>query len=180
MKIKFDPPLKHEEATCAEMVIREPTGLEVLKAAEASAGEQGAQAERVRDTVLIALVSGIDEGLVRKVPASKFKAAAAFLNKFVEPVVAPNAPRNTDPEMIIPILPRIEKMGRIVDQLELREPTTGEVEEAQRKLTSLSQFAMRTMQIHLIALVSELPRGIVEVMPISTINKASRYLLGFI
>ena len=81
---------------------------------------------------------------------------------------------------MIPLSGRIEKMGRIVDQLELREPTTGEVEEAQRKLTANTSEAMRAMQIHLIALVAELPRPIVEAMPISIINQGSRYLTGFI
>ena len=179
MKLTFEPPLKHDTVICAEMVLREPTVGEVLKAEQAFTLEDGGQARRVRNRTLITVVSGIDGDLVRKMPVSKFRAAAEYLNAF-DAAPDPKAPRNTDAELVIPLSGRIEKMGRIVDQLELREPTTGEVEEAQRKLTANTSEAMRTMQIHLIALVAELPRPIVEAMPISIINQGSRYLTGFI
>jgi hypothetical protein len=179
VNLTFDPPLKHESATCAEMTLREPTVGEVLKAEKAFALEEGGQARRVRNSTLIAAVSGVHIDLVRKMPASKFKDAAAYLNAFDTPA-DPKASRVTDEEVVILLGQKIEKMGRIVDQLELREPTTGEVEEAQRKLTANTSEAMRAMQIHLIALVAELPRPIVEAMPISIINQGSRYLTGFI
>ena len=179
MKLVFDPPLKHEGETCAEMTLREPTVGEVLKAEQAFAVEEGGQARRVRNRTLITHVSGVSDNLVRKMPAGKFRDAAAYLNAF-DASVDPTAPRNTDAELVIPLTRKIEKMNRIVDQLELREPTTGEVEEAQRKLIANTSEAMRAMQIHLIALVSDLPRPVVEAMPVSVINQGSRYLTGFI
>jgi hypothetical protein len=175
----FDPPLKHEGTTCSEMTLREPTVGDVIKAEKAFALEEGGQARRVRNSTLIAAASGVHIDLVRKMPASKFKEAAAYLNAFDAPA-DPKAPRNTDEELVIPLEQKIEKMGRIVDQLELREPTTGEVEASQRKLTANTSEAMRAMQVHLIALVAELPRPIVEAMPVSIINQGSRYLTGFI
>ncbi len=179
MKLTFEPPLKHETATCAEMALREPTVGEVFKAEQAYAREEGGQARRVRNTALIAAVSDVSPDLVRKMPASKFKGAAEFLNGFDVPADL-NAPRDAGAELVIPLGCKIEKMGRIVDHLELREPLTGEVEEAQRKLVANTSEAMRAMQIHLIALVAELPRPIIEAMPVSVINQGSRYLTGFI
>ena len=179
MKLTFDPPLKHEDVTCAEMVFREPTVGEVLKAEQVFAVQEGGQARRVRNRMLITLVSGVSEDIVRKMPVSKFRQAAEYLNGFDAPA-DPKAPRNMDAELVIPLGRKIEKMGRIVDQLELREPTTGEVEEAQRKLTANTSEAMRAMQIHLIALVADLPRTLIEIMPVSVINQGSRYLTGFI
>ena len=117
------------------MVLREPTVGEVLKAEQVFAVQEGGQARRVRNRTLITLVSGVSEDLVRKMPVSKFREAAEYLNAFDAPADR-KAPRNTDAELVIPLGRKIEKMGRIVDQLELREPTTGEVEEAQRKLTA--------------------------------------------
>ena len=184
MKITFDPPLKHETddrkvETCAEMVLREPTVNDVLKAEQVFAVQEGGQARRARNRTLITLVSGVSDDLVRKMPASKFKAAAEYLNAFDAPA-DPKAPRITDAEFVIPLGRKIEKMGRIVDQIELREPMTGEVEEAQRKLTANTSEAMRAMQIHLIALVADLPRPIVEIIPVSVVNQGFRYLAGFI
>ncbi len=81
---------------------------------------------------------------------------------------------------MIPLARKIERMGHIVDQLELREPTTGEVEAAQRKLTTNTSEALRAMQIHLIALVAGLPRPAVDALPVSVVNQGFRYLAGFI
>ncbi len=86
MKLTFDPPLTHEDfKPCAEMVLREPTVGEVLKAEQAFAIEQGGQSRRVRNTVLIAAVSGVAIDLVRKMSAGKFRDAAEYLNKFDAP-----------------------------------------------------------------------------------------------
>ena len=160
------------------MVLSEPTIGHVIAAEKAGEAETGGQARRVRNTALIAAVSGVAAELVRRMPAAQFRAAAAYLNGFEAPA-DPAAPAEPAPELVIQLPQRIEKMGRIVDQLELREPLTGEVEEAQRKLTAPTSSAMRAMQVHLIALVAELPRPIIEAVPISLANQASRYLLGF-
>lgn len=58
------------------------------------------------------------------------------------------------------------------DTLELHEPTGGEMLKAMKE-TGLS------MAIVAISLVAEIPRGAVEMMPISVINEASEFVLGF-
>ena len=169
--------VEHEGKSVSELVLSEPTSGQVLAAEKARVAEVGEHAERVRDTTLIAAVAGLHVDLVRKLPASKAREAAKYLNAFVNSMPAEKC---QDPELAIALDKRIEKNGRIVTDLELREPTTGEVEEAQRKLgASYTTATMRESQMHLVCLVSELPRFIIDDVPISKMNRASRYLLGF-
>ncbi len=177
--ITFAKPIEHDGKTVSAIDLREPLGGEVLAAEKARAADPGPQEERIRDTVLIAAVCGLDEAVVRKFPASRFKEAAQYLMGFVEG--KPLAKADQVPERTIELDGRIERHGRIVTALELREPASGEVEEAERKLGGkFTTAAMRESQFHLIVLVSELPRSIIDVVPISKLNEASQYLLGFI
>ncbi len=178
--LHFTKPLEHPEhpgKKVESITLREPNGMQVLAAEKAGVAETGAASQRVRDGTLIAGVAGVHLDLVRKMPAGQFKQAAAFLNAFSKPR-AGAAPDLTQ-DLVIPV-PRIEQDGRIVTELELREPTTGEVEEAQRKLGNVVNAAtLRESQTLLIALVTELPRFCIDRVPVSKLDQASQYLLGF-
>ena len=177
MTIRFDKPLKHEDQSVDQIQLKEPTGLQVLNAEKAGVDNPGAHSQRVTDATLIAGVANVGIDLIRKMPVSRFREAAAFLNGFSK--AAKQEKPVLDADLVIEVHPRIEQAGRIVSQIELREPTTGEVEEAQRKLTVVNAATLRESQIHLVCLVSELPRFVVNALPISKLDQASRYLLGF-
>lgn len=177
--IIFAKPLEHEGVKVESITLVEPLGAQVLDAEKARIGDPGEHSERVRDTVLIAKVAGITEDLVRRIPASQFREAAKFLNGFVE-TPARGEP-NLTPEFVVELDKRIEMNGRIVTALELREPRSGEVEAAQRKLgSSYTTASIRECQFHLVCLITEHPRFIIDRVPIGKLNQASRYLLGFI
>jgi hypothetical protein len=65
--------------------------------------------------------------------------------------------------------------------LALREPTVGEMRKADGQCrNSVNMETLRLRDIHLVAMVSGWPVPAVEMMPISKLEEASKFLLGFI
>ena len=177
--IRLPKPIVHDGQSADCIELREPTALQVLTAEKAGVESPGAHSQRVTDTTLVAEVAKVSVDLVRQMPVSLFREAAQYVNGFSKGA-AKQAKPTLDAELVIDVSPRIEQAGRILSQLELREPTTGEVEEAQRKLgATVNAATLRESQIHLVSLVSEMPRFMINALPISKLDQASRYLLGF-
>lgn len=78
----------------------------------------------------------------------------------------------TDKTLTIELANPVEFANATYDKLELREPTAGEM------VKSLTQTGLAST-IALISLVSGVPRGAVEKMPISEVLKADDFLSLF-
>ncbi len=179
MIVTFEPPLAWQGTTVASVTLREPLAREVLAAEKARGAENGLHADLVRDRTLVAKVAGVEPEMVKLWPMPLFRAAERYVNAFSAAAPKEQA-ANLDAEMLIDLEPAIEKHNRRVDLLELRPPTAGEVETAQRELGStLTSERLRRYQIVLVALVSGHPRAIVEELPIRKLDQASQYLQGF-
>jgi hypothetical protein len=76
-------------------------------------------------------------------------------------------------ELVIALRRPVEISGRSFTELRLREPTAGEMRLVRAKPT-LDQ------QIFAVALISGIPEGAVERMPISVVTAAENYLAGFL
>ena len=179
MILTFDPPIAHDGNKIERVELREPLAREVLAAEKAGMAEFGYQSRQVRDRVLVAAVAGVDAEAVKLWPMALFRKAERFVNGFSQPPKkGEKAPG--DAELTIELDQVIEKHNRRVDLLELRPPTAGEVETAQRELGSVpNDETVRSYQIVLVALVAGYPRGIIGEVPISKLDQASRYLQGF-
>lgn len=85
------------------------------------------------------------------------------------------------PTLDIALDPPLEVKGGRYDVLRLREPKTIEVRQAESHMrTSVNVETMRRYQIALVAKVADVPEPVVELMPISVLNRAVAYLMGFI
>ena len=84
-------------------------------------------------------------------------------------------------ELNIDLDPPITFNGGSFDRLTLTEPVGKDVQKAESTLKSgVNVESLRAYQIMLITLVSKLPRGVIEQLPIRKLNEASRYLQSFI
>ena len=77
-----------------------------------------------RTPTLVAEVAKVSVDLVRQMPVSLFREAAQYVNGFSKGAAKQDKP-TLDAELVIDVSPRIEQAGRILSQLELREPDHG-------------------------------------------------------
>ena len=180
MILSFDPALAHAGARIDRMELREPLVRQVIAAEKAGNAETGFHARHVRDQALVAQVAGVDLGVVKQMPMPVFREAERFVNGFSKTPKKGDPPPPSEAELLIELASPIEKMNHRLDVLELRPPLAGEMETAQRELgVSPDDERLRRFQLVLVALVVGKPRAVVEDLPISKLDEASRYLMGF-
>jgi Phage tail assembly chaperone proteins, E, or 41 or 14 len=85
----------------------------------------------------------------------------------------PPAPPEQPDELVVTLRKPVEFAGKIYDELRLREPTAGEMEE-------ISKHSGTAGTIFAIAQVSGTPIGAVRRIGVRDMNKAGDYLLGFL
>jgi hypothetical protein len=86
-----------------------------------------------------------------------------------------------EPTLTLEISPPIKAGDREYDQLILREPKVIEVRQADMQLRNgVHPESLRNRSIHLVSRVSGTPVTVVEQLPISTLNRATAYLNGFL
>jgi hypothetical protein len=179
LTITLDPSVEAKGTKVAQIMLREPLAREVVAAEKTAAKMQGIAAERQRDTAMVALVAGISEDHVRAMPVSKSAAAAKFLNGFVM-IESEKVDRDPPPDLQIVIDPAVVVHNTTCDLLDLREPTGAEMDAAYIEMgLSPTSYGLRKFQIMLVARVSGLNRAIIEALPISVVNQATQYLMGF-
>lgn len=82
--------------------------------------------------------------------------------------------------LTIELDPPIEHNGGTFSELELREPTAGQVKTAEAMMKAMTPESIRAYQIKLVELVSKKPPLVVAQLPIRKLMEAVRYLEGFI
>lgn len=149
-----------------ELRLREPTAGEVLR----SSREIG----RGLALTLLQQVTGADIAAIEALPGRVSDKALGYLMTFVEPILTDMGAGTEDPadEMIIDLDETLQAGTTWVTKLDLREPTLGE-------LIKGDKYEGMQRTVVLVALVSGLPRAIVEMLPISAFAKAASFVMGF-
>lgn len=89
--------------------------------------------------------------------------------------------RSEIPDEMTIDFPEIVIDSNRVDRIVLREPTGQQVQKAETELKGgVNVASMRMYQISLVSQCSGVPRQVIERLPISKLNEASRYAQSFI
>lgn len=182
LTITFDPALPGADgAKIAEVSLREPTVVEVLRAEEAREGKTGVPATRAYQEKLLELVGGIKGDALAAIRMSDFHDAARFLTAFAIPGEdAEQPPDPPTPEGLAIELPaEVEAMGHRVSRLELAELTLAQMRKAEAGLAKVTPVTIRVYQIISVALSADLPRPVVEKMPVRIVDRAAAFVQGF-
>jgi Phage tail assembly chaperone proteins, E, or 41 or 14 len=152
----------------SELSLREPRAGEVLKASR----ETG----RGLALSLLTQVAGADIEAIQALPGRVCDRALDYLMTFVAPILAEPtedaAPAEQPDELTIPLAETLQIGTTWVSELNLREPTLGE-------LIKGDKYEGMQRTVVLVALASGLPRAVIELVPISEFAKAASFVLGF-
>jgi hypothetical protein len=151
-----------------ELRLREPRAGEVMRASR----ETG----RGLALSLLTQVTGVDGDVIEALPSRVCDAALDYLMTFVTPLTA-KAKKKAPPsepldEMTVTLAETLQIGTTWVTELNLREPTLGE-------LINGDKYDGIQRTVVLVALVSDRPRAVIELVPITEFTKAADYVLGF-
>lgn len=150
-----------------ELRLREPRAGEVLRASH----ETG----RGLAKSLLSQVTGNDISIIEMLPGRVCDRALNYLMTFVEPILAPPGdavPEEPPEEMTITLAETIQVGTTWIPELSLREPTLGELIKGDKY-----DGVQRT--VVMVALVSGLPRAVIELVPITDFARAAQYIHSF-
>lgn len=177
LTIPLDPPVEVAGGKLEVLKLREPTGKEMMGAEAAISGaitEATLTDFRVK---LVSGVSGLTEDAVNLLPCSVFRDAHRFVEAFngTAPATQPG------PTLELPIGAKLTSGAVSYDRLTLREPTVGQRRKAEMALTGGRTAATgRRYQMILVSEASGVPYGLAEQLPVSVLNAAEAFVLGFI
>jgi hypothetical protein len=150
-----------------ELRLREPRAGEVLKASR----ETG----RGLALSLLTQVTGADIAAIQALPGRVSDRALEYLMTFVDPIIAaPNEDADEEPpeEMTITLAETLQIGTTWVSELKMHEPTLLELIKGEK-------YEGMQRVLVLVALASELPRAVIEMLPISEYAKAAGYVVPF-
>jgi hypothetical protein len=150
-----------------ELRLREPRAGEVMRASR----ETG----RGLALSLLMQVTGVEMAVIEALPGRVSDRAFGYLMTFAEPILAletNDTPEDPLDEMTITLTETLQIGTTWVTELNLREPTLGEMIKGD-KYDGLQRTVV------LVALVSGLPRAVIEMVPISEFAKAAKFTNSF-
>lgn len=177
-------PLTIKGGTIATLNLREPTGQEMWLAEGLLQANTGPEAVTLYMRQIIATVSGRKPEDLEDIRISELSCAFDYLAGFIEAGVPAQGEGFPPPdeetwELTLPVPVTFD--GRDYTTLSLSEPSTGATRKAQGQFRKgAGAQAARAYQMHLVANAAGVPFGIVQRLPVSTLNAAATYLQGFI
>lgn len=179
--IVLDPPVKIDGGKLDAISLREPTVKEVIAAETLACKEQtSVRYFAVLRTELIKTVSGLTDDAVSELPISKFEEAGNVMAGLIEAGM-PETGAQANETLEIPLDPSV-KVGAIsYDRLSLFEPTVRRVRMAEAAMDGAENTAaFRRYQANLVGGVSGIGWAAVQELPISMLNRAGGFLMGFL
>lgn len=175
--LTLDPPVDVAGGKLDMVKLREPTGTEMM-AAEAAISAAISEATLTDYRVkLVCAVSGLDEASVNLLPVSVFGNACRFVEAFNSAGPAASA----GPTLELPIGAKLTSGAISYDKLTLREPTVGQRRKAETAIAAGRTAASgRRYQMILVSEASGVPYALAEQLPVSVLNAAEAFVLGFI
>lgn len=183
LTIRLDAPVEFARGKYEALALMEPSAGQTLQAEQALGAGVNAETLRRRDVKLVAIVSGWPESAVGQLPISRLNEAADFLLEFTtrglpEGDDAPPVP--DEAEYTITLATPVTLLREERDTLALREPTAQQIMQAEGHMRKgVTAASLRLRDIHLVAAVAGWPVPAVQALPISRLNEAATYLLGF-
>ena len=166
--IPLEPPIDAGKgAKVTELRLREPTLAEMERSL--AAGTPYAQILK-----LIAAVSGLDEVVASRIPASYRGQAAEFFQSFMPPEGAETDEAAPPPSPFVLTLEEPIVFGRDTHEaLTLREPTLGELDKAMRHPAAIRQMILLTSQ------TAGVPLPVAERVGVSRLREIAAFFRPF-
>jgi hypothetical protein len=166
--IALSRPIGPKGREITELRLREPRAGEVLKASR----ETG----RGLALSLLTQVTGADGAAIQALPGRISDRALAFLMTFVSPILAEDdddkSPPEPPEEFTVELAETIQIGTTWVSRLDLHEPTLAD-------LIKVEKYDGMLRVLALVALASDLPRAVIEQVPISEYAQAASYVMPF-
>ena len=178
LALDFNPPIKTATGELARLVLQEPTANAVWVAEQHLIARNGTRGTRMYQKALVAKVGGVPEAILDEVPIGTFTKAARYLQDFVEaglPDAASDDGGPMPPSFLIVFNEPIANLSALT----LHEPTLGQMAKAEALLGDMSPQRVRAYQETLMAMSSGESSTLVTQLPISVLNRAASYVLGF-
>ena len=180
--IEFDPPVVSGPRELSGFSLSEPTTQAVFVAEAHFTTKNGNRASRLYQRALVAKVSGVSEVALYDIPVSDFTRAARFLQDYVESGLPDQGADGEPPiakALTINFDPPIEFAGVSHRYLKVAEPTLGQMAKADSALGDMSAQRIRLFQQNLVQLASGENALFINMLPISVLNRAASFLMGF-
>lgn len=183
LTLVLDPPVSVNGAQLGEITLKPPTLGQVrdaqMKLDDALDPTRGSMREY--QLTFVQLNSAKGRLLVDALPMSAVRRGIEFLEAYVVAPL-PDLDQNADPSRLVLTLdaPLRTNSGGEVYEIELREPTGGEMRKAEELIDKRwSPGPVRRYQARLIELVSGLPSTVIAQLPIGKAREAIRFLEHF-
>jgi len=183
LTLVLDPPVSVNGAQLSEITVKPPTLGQVrdaqMKLDDALDPTRGSMREY--QLTFVQLNSGKGRLLIDALPTSAVRRAVEFLEAYVVAPL-PDLDQNAETARLVLTLdaPLRTNSGGEVHEIELREPTGGEMRKAEELIDKRwSPGPVRRYQARLIELVSGLPATVVAQLPIGKAREAIRFLEHF-
>ncbi|MCQ8240518.1 phage tail assembly protein [Rhizosaccharibacter radicis] len=175
--LPIEPPIDHGGERWDQIELREPRVSEVKASEEVMGATATPAAVLDAEAKLVALVGGVPDEVIAKLPTSVLNAGADYLQSF-EPFGRSH--RDDDPALLLELDEPVEVQKGSFTEIPLREPRVGERRKAEQHLSrGITPAAYRAMEVALVTAVSELPPAAVLKLPISAFARSAEYLTGF-
>lgn len=161
-----------------KMVLREPELRDLLVSEAHVATNYLPHTIRARDISLISQVSKIEEAEIRTLPVSVTMQATDFLRGFIDKA---EPSETSDPSIVIMLDPPLaDADGLEYSAIHVSEPTTGDIEAAERALSKgVDSVSMRRFQMVLLKKCGDLPGALVPSLPVSVVDQATSFCQAF-
>jgi hypothetical protein len=180
--LEFDPPVKAKDGTLTRLELREPTSNEVWVSEQHLTDRNGSRAMRLYQRALVSKVGGIPVEVVDEMPIGAFSKAARHLQSFVQAGLPDaNGDANDAPpsSLTITFAEPIAYGTASHASITLREPTLAQMSKAENMLGDMSAQRVRAYQEAVVATASGESPALIAFLPISVLNRAASYVLGF-
>ena len=181
--LDFDPPIEHGGNKLERLSLREPQANHVFAADQHQGTKNAARARGQYQRTLISKVGGVPEAALTNMPMSSFARAAAYLQGFVEGGLEEPASSDTEDDygitLTITLDPPLEVNGATYPFITLNEPTLGQMTKAESALGDMTPQRIRMFQMSLVEIASGLSGVVVGALPITVLNRAATFLMGF-
>ena len=185
LTIRPSPPIEFKGGSIEVLTLQEPIARHVREAEKHLSGDSPIAGRVDYEIKLICLAGGLPAAAGDALGMVLINHAVSFLQAFIE-TGSPQPGEEEDeadddpqPETL-EIVPPISFAGQTYYEMVLREPLGHELRKARQLMTKATLFESRRGQMHLVSLVTGLPAPVIDAMPISLLNNASRSLARFI
>jgi hypothetical protein len=180
--IDFAPPLKDGAGTLDRLVLREPTSGEVWLAEQHLDKRDNTKSKRNYQRMLMSKVSGVPESALLAMQIGQFAKAARYLQDLVESNLDSMQTDDADPATMLSVTfsEPMTVSGVSYPGFTVSEPTQSQMEKAESALGNMSNQRMRLFQQTIVISASGLPAAVVSKLPISVLNVAATFIIGFL